>query len=119
MFSFTKLVPAAIAVALFVCKGYATTGEATYYLPAGGYGACGRQLQNSDFVVALSPSEYASGANCFRSMSVQYQGRSVEVTVADLCPSCAVGHIDLSEGAFEQLANTGLGVISPVTYNYN
>ena len=46
------------------------------------------------------------------------QGRYVDVTIADLCPSCAAGHIDLSEGAFAQLADLGVGVLQGVTYQY-
>ena len=37
---------------------------ATYYEPAGGYGACGNVLQNTDMVVALSADQYLAGANC-------------------------------------------------------
>ncbi|RPD63955.1 barwin-like endoglucanase [Lentinus tigrinus ALCF2SS1-7] len=96
----------------------ASANEATWYQPGGAYGACGSINQNSDLVAALSPSEYASGANCYRRMRVGYQNKFVDVTIVDLCPSCAVGHIDLSEGAFEQLANLGVGVIQGVTYQY-
>ncbi|RDX44877.1 barwin-like endoglucanase, partial [Lentinus brumalis] len=92
-------------------------GTATYYQPNGGFGACGAPSQNSDFVVALSPSEYAGGANCWRHIGVRYKGKFVDVTVVDECPGCEPGHIDLSEGAFQQLASLSLGVI-PVEYNY-
>ncbi len=43
----------------------------TWYQPGGAYGACGSINQNSDFVAALSPSEYAGGANCWRRIGVQ------------------------------------------------
>ena len=46
------------------------------------------------------------------------QGRSVDVTVVDLCPGCQSGHIDLSQGAFQQLADLGLGVLNGVEYHY-
>ncbi|KAI0743745.1 RlpA-like double-psi beta-barrel-protein domain-containing protein-containing protein [Daedaleopsis nitida] len=101
-----------------LCAVGANASTATWYLPAGAYGACGNQNQNSDFVAALSPTEYASGANCGRRIAVHYQGRTVDVTVADLCPSCAVGHIDLSQGAFQQLASLDVGLLQGVTYNY-
>ncbi len=45
------------------------------------------------------------------------QGRFVDVTVVDECPGCEPGHIDLSEGAFQQLADLGAGLIQ-VDYNY-
>ncbi len=40
------------------------------------------------------------------------------MTVVDLCPGCEAGHIDLSEGAFEQLASLDVGVLQGATYQY-
>ena len=37
------------------------------------------------------------------------QGQFVDATVVDLCPGCASGSIDLSTGAFEQLAPISVG----------
>ncbi|KAL1697424.1 Non-catalytic module family EXPN protein [Schizophyllum commune] len=76
---------------------------ATYYDPNGGYGACGQPLQNGDMIVALSADQYLGGAN--------YAGRSVTVTVRDLCPGCGVNGLDLSSGAFQQLAALAEGNI--------
>ncbi|KAJ7616081.1 hypothetical protein FB45DRAFT_841722 [Roridomyces roridus] len=75
-------------------------GIATYYDPDGGFGACGSVLTNDMFVVALNAGDYASGAHCGRSISVQYQGRSVNAVVQDYCPGCQGDHgIDLTEPA--------------------
>ena len=43
---------------------------ATYYYPNGGLGACGSPIQNTDYIVALSPDQYAGGANCYRHIGV-------------------------------------------------
>ena len=43
---------------------------ATYYFPDGRFGACGAPSQNTDLVVALSPDQYAGGANCWRHIGV-------------------------------------------------
>ncbi|RDX44878.1 barwin-like endoglucanase [Lentinus brumalis] len=93
------------------------SGDATYYLPNGGLGACGSPIQNSDFAVALSSSQYSGGSNCGRRISVQYQGKSVQATVRDLCPGCASGSIDLTSSAFQQLASLDAGRIQ-VTWNF-
>ncbi|KAJ7862807.1 RlpA-like double-psi beta-barrel-protein domain-containing protein-containing protein, partial [Mycena olivaceomarginata] len=77
---------------------------ATYYQPNGGFGACGEPLQNSDFIVALGAGHYNEGSHCGQTISVEYNGNQIEVTVADLCPGCQGDNgIDLSEGAMAEL----------------
>ncbi|KAJ8095001.1 hypothetical protein PM082_010219 [Marasmius tenuissimus] len=92
------------------------TGDATWYQPNGGYGACGAKSSNSDLVVALPQGQYASGQKCWKHLDVAYKGKHVDVTVVDLCPGCGPNDIDLSEGAFKQLASLGTGRIK-VTWN--
>ncbi|KAI3709184.1 hypothetical protein L2E82_38943 [Cichorium intybus] len=43
-------------------------------------------------------------------------GRSVDVTVVDLCPGCAANQVDLSREAFAVIANTDAGRIN-IEYN--
>ncbi|KAL1741654.1 RlpA-like double-psi beta-barrel-protein domain-containing protein-containing protein, partial [Schizophyllum fasciatum] len=76
---------------------------ATFYDPNGGYGACGKKLQNNDMIVALSSDRYQSGSH--------YQGKKIAVTVEDLCPGCQKSSLDLSRGAFQKIANLDLGII--------
>ncbi|KAJ6460230.1 RlpA-like double-psi beta-barrel-protein domain-containing protein-containing protein [Mycena sanguinolenta] len=77
---------------------------ATYYDPNGGYGACGNILQNSDYVVALGTNNWAAGAHCGQTVTVQYGGKSVQVVVQDLCPGCQGDNgIDLTEPAMQAL----------------
>ncbi|KAL0945409.1 hypothetical protein HGRIS_000901 [Hohenbuehelia grisea] len=90
-------------------------GDATYYYT--GLGACGAYSQNSDFIVALPPSQYNNGANCWRHIKVQYQGRTIDATVVDLCPGCGGDSIDLSPGAFQALSSLDAGRIR-VTWNW-
>ncbi|KAF9029467.1 barwin-like endoglucanase [Hymenopellis radicata] len=113
VFSFAKL----LALATLISAASAFSGDATYYLPNGGYGACGQKLQNSDHVVALSSAQYNNGANCGRHIKVNYNGKSVTAKVADLCPGCASGSVDLAESAFKVLAPLDKGRIR-VTWNY-
>ncbi|KAL1741526.1 RlpA-like double-psi beta-barrel-protein domain-containing protein-containing protein [Schizophyllum fasciatum] len=93
------------------------SGRATYYLPANGYGACGTKIANTDYAVALSSDQYAGGAHCGKKLKANYNGRSVTVTVRDLCPGCAANSLDLTSSAFQQLAALSVGNI-PVTWNY-
>ncbi|KAF5329788.1 hypothetical protein D9619_009091 [Psilocybe cf. subviscida] len=104
--------PASFFMALFASAMAATTGvlqRATWYYA--GLGACGRWNTNNDHVVALPPLEYAGGTRCGRKVRLHYQGKSVDATVADLCPTCAWNGLDLSIATFQTLANLDDGLI--------
>ncbi|EPQ53852.1 riboflavine-aldehyde-forming enzyme, partial [Gloeophyllum trabeum ATCC 11539] len=83
------------------------SSTATWFTP--GLGACGANSLSTDFVVALSPSDYAAGAHCFTHITVNFNGAATDATVFDLCPGCAPGSIDLSPAAFSALASLGAG----------
>ncbi|KAJ7199040.1 RlpA-like double-psi beta-barrel-protein domain-containing protein-containing protein [Mycena pura] len=97
--------------------GQSFNGLATFYDPNGGFGACGSPLQNGDFIVALGEANWDGGAHCGQTVNVQFQGRSFQVTVQDLCPGCqGANGIDLAEGAMAALDPNYIndGVISVV-----
>ncbi|KAJ7864242.1 hypothetical protein B0H14DRAFT_2440751 [Mycena olivaceomarginata] len=84
--------------------GTSHTGIATYYYPNGGLGSCGWAIQNSDFAVALNPTDAAGGAHCGQTATVTYGSTTIHVVVADLCPGCQGAHgIDLTQGAMAAL----------------
>ncbi|KAL1707148.1 RlpA-like double-psi beta-barrel-protein domain-containing protein-containing protein [Schizophyllum commune] len=89
----------------------AIKGKATFYDPNGGYGACGKKLNNNDMIVALSSDRYQNGAHCHKKLWVRYNGKKIAVTVEDLCPGCQKSSLDLSRGAFSKIANLDLGII--------
>ncbi|KAF7343606.1 hypothetical protein MSAN_01981100 [Mycena sanguinolenta] len=99
-----------------------TAHVASYYFPDGGFGACGSPLQNSDFIVALGTDTWAGGAHCGQTINVQYQGKSIQVTVEDLCEGCAArgaNGLDLSQGAMAALDSNYVndGIIT-VTWSF-
>ena len=54
---------------------------------------------------------------CGRQMKVTTaDGKSVTVTVEDTCPTCAVGSVDLSPVAFQQLADLAVGRLHNVSW---
>ncbi|MGH3068272.1 MAG: expansin EXLX1 family cellulose-binding protein, partial [Streptosporangiaceae bacterium] len=61
------------------------------------------------------PSEYGGSAACGSYLQVSGPDGSVTVEVADQCPECQAGHIDLSEQAFARIAPPSAGLV-PVTY---
>ncbi|KIJ26096.1 hypothetical protein M422DRAFT_272874 [Sphaerobolus stellatus SS14] len=84
--------------------------RATWFVT--GIGACGNFNVNSDFIIALSIPQYANGANCGKGVTITYNGVTAHATVADECPGCPEGAIDLTEGLFTFLAGSlSVGVI--------
>jgi len=90
----------------------AISGRATFY--AAGVGACGWRNTPGDFIVALNEGQYGAGcsgtAQCGRPITITYAGKSIVATVADCCPGCPYGALDMTEGLFSQFAGLGAGV---------
>ncbi|KAK0488453.1 riboflavine-aldehyde-forming enzyme [Armillaria novae-zelandiae] len=115
MFSLKQSVIAALALSIGMVN--ALTGDATWYTPNGGVGACGVPLQNSGHIVALSSDQYAGGAHCWKHIGVNYNGKFVDATIGDLCPGCSPNRIDLLLSAFQVLAPLSVGCMQ-VNWNY-
>ncbi|KAK7460921.1 hypothetical protein VKT23_008849 [Stygiomarasmius scandens] len=90
------------------------TGRAAIYPP--GLGACGNENNESDLVVAV-PRQIFNNELCNKQMNVDFQGRSVQVTVVDVCGVCGAGDIDLSRAAFGQLADLDAETIQGVQWS--
>ncbi|GAA5898673.1 hypothetical protein JCM8208_004729 [Rhodotorula glutinis] len=99
--------------------GTTYTGRGTYYYQYGTAGSCGNVASDSDYVVALSYTQVDGGAHCGQKVQLTNtaNGKSVTATVADTCPGCVFGAIDLSEGAFLQLGTLDQGVL-PLSWHY-
>lgn len=80
----------------------------------GASGACGTSLQDSDMIVALAKPAWgestydrmtgaATNPWCGQKIKVEYQGKSIEATIMDMCPGCAGHDIDLSPAAWKAL----------------
>ncbi|XP_055354257.1 papain inhibitor-like isoform X2 [Paramacrobiotus metropolitanus] len=102
-----------------------TGTKLTFYNDAG-YGACGTQINAaSQDLVAISHEWYTS-ANpnvdpfCTNDVCVRvtYNGKSITAPVKDKCPSCSKAHLDLSKTAFQQFADTSVGVLQGATYSF-
>ena len=93
----------------------AIQGTATYYTTwSSSPGSCGQIPQNGS-IVAIN-SSYMNG-KCGSCIQVNYQGKTIKVTVTDTCAGCDSTHIDLSNLAFQQLAPLSDGNI-PVTWSF-
>lgn len=108
-----------ILASCLVCTCLASgviAGQASYYTPNGGTGACGKKLNNNDMILALPKGAYAGGKNCHKTVSVTYKGKTLKGKVEDLCPGCSGDKVDLSEGWFKKFAPTSQGILHDLTW---
>lgn len=89
----------------------------TWYTQNGVAGACGAKHSDSDFIAALDSRTYgdlsAKSQYCGKKIRVSWQGKTVDVTVADACPGCYnSASVDLSTGAFQALASLDVGELT-------
>jgi hypothetical protein len=104
-----------------------TGGDGTFY--ATGLGACGIVNKDTDFIAAASEDFFDTfpgynGVNpntnglCGRKVSVQYQGKTVTVSITDRCTACAYSALDFSPAAFDALADPTIGRIHDLTWHF-
>jgi hypothetical protein len=96
-------------------------GFVTFFSQNGVAGACGTVHSDNDFVAALDSRTYgntgAKSSYCGKKIRITWQGKSVDVTVADACPTCENSNsVDLSIAAFEQLAPQSVGLLKDITW---
>ncbi|GAA5974095.1 hypothetical protein JCM11641_003430 [Rhodosporidiobolus odoratus] len=101
-----------------------TGGLATFFYQGGAYGACGKIHADSDKIVALAIARYGSGSNnapdCGRQVEIKNDatGATTIAVVADACPGCAnYNSLDLSQGAFDAIADEAQGVV-PISWKF-
>ncbi|BGP27377.1 hypothetical protein JCM10295v2_006345 [Rhodotorula toruloides] len=75
--------------------------------------ACGKVNPDSAMICALKTETYAGGKHCgkmIRLTRTSGKGGSIDVQVADMCPSCeGPGYVDLSTGAYNKLGTVEEG----------
>lgn len=99
------------------------TGDGTFYSPSVGLGSCGQQYQDTDLVAALAavsmqaynPGNPNNNPLCGYKLNVWNNANpstTVTVAIVDTCPGCTGQYdLDLSPGAFNQLADPSVGRI--------
>lgn len=94
-------------------------GQATYY--AAGLGACGWTNSGSDFIVAMNAPEWDGGSHCGQMVTItnQQNGNTQTAQVADLCPGCSYGSLDMSTGLFSALSNGNMDEgVFPISWTF-
>lgn len=91
-------------------------GEARYYASSQAVACSFGELPPDGLYVGLSGTEYGQADLCGAYLDVRGPRGEVRVLVADRCPGCAPGQVDLSATAFDRIADRAQGV-APVGYN--
>lgn len=99
-----------------------TGGDLTWFTQNGVAGACGTVHSDSDFIAALDTSVYGDTSvqspYCGQTIRITWQGNSVDVVVADACPTCDnASSVDLSEAAFQALAPLSTGLLTGASWS--
>ncbi|KAF8328892.1 barwin-like endoglucanase, partial [Cantharellus anzutake] len=91
-------------------------GYATWFAQNNNAGACGQVHGDDAMIAAIDHHRYGDAGVksplCGRRVKIvdTDNGHSVTVTIADDCPTCSnKNSIDLSQGAFQQLAKLDIG----------
>lgn len=91
--------------------------DITIYDNNGGFGACGTELHDTDLIAAIAQPAWgastydvmtgaATNVWCGQKAKVDYNGKSVIVTILDMCPGCVGNDLDLSLAAWTALGLT-------------
>lgn len=70
-------------------------------------------------IVAMNSPMVNGGAHCGQWVNIKNtaNGKTVTAKVADECPGCGYGSLDLSLGAFAAIGNYDTGVL-PITWSF-
>ncbi|CAD6888828.1 unnamed protein product [Tilletia controversa] len=96
-------------------RGGTHHGSATWYGQQS-RGACGQWHKNSDMIVAISGSAFKMSM-CGRTVAVTSRGKTIYAQVADECPGCPRGSLDISRGMFGRWASLDVGVL-PISWHF-
>ncbi|KAJ6529810.1 hypothetical protein B0H19DRAFT_968302 [Mycena capillaripes] len=76
---------------------------------------CGEVIQDSDLSMTISNAVWDGGAHCGKPATVQFQGRSVVLTIEGECAICIASGIEITEAGFTALGASERG---PPTVNW-
>jgi hypothetical protein len=95
------IVPPAIAGDLVCPEDFSGSGQATAY-EATGLGVCSLAV-DTGFRVAISSAQYGNSMHCGECLHITGPDGSVTALIADECPDCASGNLDLNAAAWKAI----------------
>ncbi|TFK41690.1 hypothetical protein BDQ12DRAFT_678348 [Crucibulum laeve] len=87
---------------MHIYKRFSNSKFSWYYAHVGP-GACGIQNSDDSYTVAINSPQYGGGSpgpNCFKSITISYNGKTAIATIMDECLGCPYGGLDLTPGLF-------------------
>lgn len=100
-------------------------GKATWYAADKSEGNCGWWSTNADHIVALNAHQYGStdkkSEHCGKLIRIvnEKNKKVIHAVVADSCPSCEEGSLDLSKGLFSELTDGDMDLgIFPISWSF-
>ncbi|SCV68380.1 BQ2448_501 [Microbotryum intermedium] len=95
-------------------------GQATWYTQDGNAGSCGKYNSDSAIIVAVNTPQVNGGSHCGRYVTILNTSNKkiIRAKVADECPGCGYGSLDLSTAAFKKLGNLDTGVL-PIKWQWS
>ena len=102
------------------CNDEIHTGEGTFYggVAGGIFGNCSLPVAAGDYMhCALNNIDYDGSDACGAFIEVTGSKGSVILKVVDRCPECAAGDVDMTEEAFEIIANVIDGRV-PISWKF-
>lgn len=99
-----------------VVRADSRTGRATGYVMRHEATCSYPDIAATGAYASVSPAEWKGSAACGTVLEVAGPEGSVLVTVADECPECAPGHVDIAAPAYARIAVPGTDS-APVTYS--
>ncbi|KDE09679.1 hypothetical protein MVLG_00083 [Microbotryum lychnidis-dioicae p1A1 Lamole] len=109
------------AAKLTLAAGKATyKGRATWYAQDGNAGSCGKYNRDSTIIVAVNSPQVNGGSHCGRYVTIMNTSNKkiIRARVADECPGCGYGSLDLSTAAFKKLGSLDTGVL-PIKWQWS
>jgi len=97
-------------------SGETYSGQATYFYQYGNPGACGWYSSDDDSVIAVNSDQY-NQADCGKSITITdtENGQTHTGYIADECPSCEYGSLDLGYAFFGEFTDHDEGEF-PITW---
>lgn len=77
---------------------------------SGNAGACGDHMKNWEPVVARAQVDFKP-SDCGKRITLEFEGRTMQARIMDICPICPSNGLDLSKGLFKQIAPRGDGIV--------
>ncbi|TYJ58397.1 hypothetical protein B9479_000943 [Cryptococcus floricola] len=99
------------------------SGRATFYTVTGTGSACEYTVTDTDFIVALNKPQYNlhNGGNCGQYLTItnDNNGNSETAYVADECPECKDGSLDMSPALFSALNDGDMDAgVFPISWHF-